>query len=310
MTDPSQTARHAARPAAPAGARGGIDLGGTKIEARLFGGSDARGGPARRLPTPQGGFDALMGALADQIAWLEAEAGRPDLPVGVAVPGILDPRGGAVIAANLPLAGHRLGAELEARTGRPVAVINDAMAFALSEARGGAGDGARSVLGLVIGTGLGAGLCLDGAPAPRHSGLAVEVGHMGIPARALGAHGLPLFDCGCGRRGCFEGYLSGTGLSNIAEWRLGRRVPADEIRDESVLGIWADIAGECLAALQLLLDPEAIVLGGGVSGMAGIEDRLSDALAAHALAGARAPRIVRAVHGDASGARGAALMAC
>lgn len=288
---------------------GGIDLGGTKIEARLFDGPDALTARTRRVPTPLEGFEALRDGVVEQIRWLEEAAGDAALRVGVAVPGIVDPATGEGFAANVPLTGRSLRDALARRVGREVAVVNDCMAFAVSEARGGAGEGGRVVMGLILGTGVGGGVCVDGAVPPRHAGLAVEVGHVPASARAVAEHGLPLFACGCGRMGCLETYVSGTGLSNIAQWRTGRRVPAHAVEDEATLAVWADLAGGALATIQLMLDPDVIVLGGGLSNMPGIEGRLDDALARSRLGPARAPRIVRARHGDASGARGAALLA-
>ena len=288
---------------------GGIDIGGTKIEARLFDGLDARTIELRRVPTPLDTFDALVTQVLAQIAWLEEISGVDRLPVGVAVPGIVDPVTGLASAANVPLTGHSLGRALAAHAGRPIPVVNDCMAFALSEARGGAGDGERVVVGLVLGTGVGGGICIDGAVPPRHAGLAVEIGHVAASARALSAHCLPLWSCGCGRSGCIERYVSGPGLSAIAEWRLGKRLPAHEVRDETVLRIWADVAGDVLAAIHLMLDPDVIVLGGGLSNMEGIEERLSAGLERASLEAARKPRILRALHGASSVARGAALLA-
>ena len=132
---------------------------------------------------------------------------------------------------------------------------------------------------------------------------------MGISARALDQHGVPQFPCGCGKRGCIETYISGTGLANIAEFKTGTRAPAEHITAPDVLGIWADIAGETLATIQNTLDPHCIVIGGGLSKMAGITDRLTEALTAHRLGQALLPDITLARHGDSSGARGAALMA-
>ena len=287
---------------------GGIDLGGTKIEARLLDGAGALTRAVRRVPTPAHDFDAMVGALAAEVAWLEGLAGGP-IPVGLAAPGVVDATTGAVHAANLPGAGRSLAAALRERSGRAVTLVNDGTAFALSEARGGAGEGARVVVGLVIGTGLGGGVCIDGAAPPRHAGLGLEVGHLGASARALAAHGLPSWPCACGRSGCLEAYVSGPGLARLAAWRTGAPVSAAARRDEATLTVWADLMGEVLATVQAVLDPDRIVLGGGVSGTAGIEGRLAGALARHRLSGARAPEIRVARHGDGSGARGAGLLA-
>lgn len=293
---------------------GGIDIGGTKIEARLFDGAAAETVDLRRVPTPRAGFEDMAEALADQVRWLEA-AGNGRFPIGLSLAGLIDPVTGESFASNIPATGRSIGAEIETRTGRLLPLVNDCMAFAYSEAHGGAGEGARSVMGLILGTGVGGGICLDGRLPHRHAGLAVEIGHVGLSGRAIARHGLPLFRCGCGRMGCIETYVSGTGIANIAEWKLGERRPAEElaaIDDQGaaeVLAIWADIAGDCLDAIQIMLDPDCIVLGGGLSKMAGIEATLADSLGRQRLGNARLPRIVIARHGDSSGARGAALIA-
>lgn len=302
-------------PATPSGA---IDLGGTKIEARLF---DAamQTLELRRVPTPTGDFDNFLAALVGQIRWLEGRAGDPALPVALSVAGVVAPDTGLCTAANIPITGRPLGQALQAALGRALPLINDCMAFAYSEAHGGAGDdaGEGAVLGLVLGTGVGAGLVIGGRIPPRHAGLAVEIGHVGIPARALARHGLPLWRCGCGREGCFENYVSGTGLRRIAAWagiedadpaRLAARIPRDPLAAR-VMAIWTDLAGEMLDTLQLLLDPQVIVLGGGLSNLPDLPAQLQGALAALRLGQARAPLIRVARHGDSSGARGAALMA-
>ena len=290
---------------------GGIDLGGTKIEARLFDGPGAETREMRRVPTPKDAFAPMLEALAEQVDWLR-QAGGGDFPIGLSVAGLIDPETGVSFASNIPATGHAIGPALRDRTGRDLPVVNDCMAFAYSEAQGGAGEGMRSVMGLILGTGVGGGICLDGALPHRHAGLAVEVGHLGVSNRALARHGLPLWPCGCGRAGCVENYVSGTGVANLAEWKLGRRVPAEELTGpdaQPVWDIWADIAGDCLHAIQIMLDPDCIVLGGGLSKLEGITEMLTDSLARQRLGTARLPAIRVARHGDSSGARGAALIA-
>ncbi|WP_246184820.1 ROK family protein [Paracoccus aestuariivivens] len=295
---------------------GAIDLGGTKIEARLFD-EQMRTQETRRVPTPQDGFDNFLNALVNQIRWLEDASGDSSLPVAISIAGLIDPQTGIATASNIPVSGRNLGRELGAALGRDLPLLNDCMAFAFSEAHGGAGDGADSVLGLILGTGVGAGLVINGAITPRYAGLAVEIGHLGMPARALARHGLPIWPCGCGRDGCNENYVSGTGLRRIAEWAglsdtdpvnvaASAKIDADAAR---VMEIWADLTGEMLYSAQLMLDPEVIVLGGGLSNIPGLPRRLTLALEKLRLGQVRLPRIVVAKHGDSSGARGAALMA-
>ena len=300
---------------APSGARlrggaacGAIDLGGTKMEARLFDAGLATLA-TRRAPTP-GGAEALLDAVAAQVGWLLAEAGDRGLPVGIGVPGVVDPDTGAALVANLPARG--LGAGLSARFGRPMAMANDAVAFAVSEARGGAAEGAEVALGLVMGTGLGAGLSLGGRPAPRHAGLSVEIGHVGMPAAALDRHGLPLWRCGCGRMGCAEAYVSGPGLGRLALWRTGEARGPEALAahdPQGVLEVWADLMGEVLRTLHLTLDPGCVVLGGGLSNLPDAAGRLAAALERHRLGPARLPAIRPARFGPTSGARGMALLA-
>ena len=293
---------------------GGIDLGGTKIEARLFD-DDMQTLDVRRVPTPRTNFDAFIAALSGEVRWLEERAGQPDLPVAVSLPGLIDPETGVATASNVPMSGRSTADALAGVLGRRLPLVNDCMAFAYSEAHGGAGDGFANVFGLILGTGVGGGLVVNGDFPPRHAGLAVEIGHLGVSARALARHGLPLWPCGCGRIGCYENYTSGTGLSRLAEWagltdtdpaRIGA---SSDPADQRVMDIWADLCGEMLYDAQLLLDPDVIVLGGGLSNIVGVEDRLAAALDRLKLGTARLPVISRATFGDSAGARGAALMA-
>lgn len=293
--------------------RGGIDLGGTKIEARLFEGPQAKTADVRRIPTPQDSYAALLDRLVEQIDWLiAASGGESNMPIGIAVPGIVDARTGVVFAANIPGSGQSIGRDLERRLRRSFTMVNDCMAFALSEADGGAGDAHHAVMGLIIGTGVGGGFCIDHKLAPRHGALAVEIGHVGLPASAVARHGLPLWPCGCGRIGCMETCVSGTGLANIAAHKLGRRLSAETLVAEGhqdILDIWTDIAGECLLTIQLTLAPDCIVLGGGLSNLPNAAQTLTRSLAHHAFGDVDLPEIVVAQHGDSSGARGAALIA-
>lgn len=295
---------------------GAIDLGGTKIEARLF---DDTGTTieTQRIPTPTADFTSFIDGLSHQIDWLISRAGDAELPVGICLPGWIDPATQTGFAANVPITGRDVGAALRARFGRPIPLMNDCMALAYSEAHGGAGDGAQCVLGVIIGTGLGAGLTIAGELPPRMNGIAVEIGHVGLPARALLPHDLPLIPCGCGKIGCMERYVSGQGLSDLSRRLLGQSVTNEDLVARAaaepdcarVLDIWAGLLAECLLTLQLIADPDCIVLGGGLSKISQVCERLSAAFEERRLGPIRVPPIRLARFGDSSGARGAALFA-
>ncbi|NIY71279.1 ROK family protein [Marivivens donghaensis] len=293
---------------------GGIDLGGTKIEARFFDGPDTATIEKRRVPTPLFSFDEMIDALVDQIEWLRAQGGN-DLPIGVCVPGVIDRETGICYASNIPSTGHSIEAAVKARIGVAIPVINDCMAFAFSEAMNGAGQGEASVMGLILGTGVGGGYVLNGELPYRENGLAVEIGHVGMPLRAATRHNLPVFTCGCGKVACMENYMSGTGFANIAQHVTGQRIGAHELHvvdtnlAERLLNIWTDIVAECLYTIQVMLDPGCIVLGGGASQIPNLTDRLEVALERHRLGHVAAPQVRLALHGDSSGARGAGLAA-
>ena len=290
---------------------GGIDLGGTKIEARLFDGPDCATVKARRIATPRDSYANLLDALLEQIDWLTELAGAPNMPIGIAFPGIVTPDTGMVFASNICASGQTLAGDLGAKLRRTFVTINDCMAFALSESTGGAASDAHVVMGLVLGTGVGGGICRGGALDARLGGLAVEIGHVPLSADALTRHDLPRLPCGCGRRGCTETYVSGTGIANIAELKTGQRLQAPELvgTHEDILDIWADIAGECLMTIHLMLAPDCIVLGGGLSNLPNVSERLNLAMKHHAFGDMVLPQLVQAQHGDSSGARGAALLA-
>ncbi|MDO5898063.1 ROK family protein [Agrobacterium sp. Azo12] len=297
---------------------GGIDIGGTKIEARLFS-NDLATVEMRRIPTPKDRLADFIDALAEQVRWLEQFSHQgQDLTVGMAIPGLIDVHTGRAFTSNLPASGHDIAAILEERIGRRLPLMNDCQAFALSEANGGAGEGFKTVVGLIMGTGVGAGLTCDGHLPPRLNSSALEIGHIGIPAHLLASRSLPLWDCGCGKRGCFERYVSGTGLAALGAHWLGRPVTAEEIvasaqaggtQHQQVLWQWAEIASELLLIIQLMHDPDCIVLGGGLSGIPDVVPLLEKPFQSVKLGEMRMPAIRCAIHGDSSGARGAAIMA-
>lgn len=296
---------------------GGIDLGGTKIEACLFD-SDLREITRRRVATPRHSYDDLVDALVGQYEWLRAEARLDMLPLGVGVPGQVDAETGLTLASNLAADEKPLRQDLSRRLGFPVRFENDCRCFAFSEANGGAGEGHDTVFGLILGTGCGGGVCYKGEMVAGRNGLpAQEIGHIGIPADAVPGIALPLERCACGRKGCYETLISGPGLTRLAKSLKGLELEAHEIAERAatqsewgeVLDIWARIVCELFRTIQAAVDPDCIVLGGGVSRISGIEDRLRRHFPDHLIEGSRLPVIARAKYGDSSGVRGAALLA-
>lgn len=296
--------------------RGGIDLGGTKIEACLFD-ANLEEITRRRIPTPASSYDALVDALVLQYAWLRDQAGVDVLPLGVGIPGLVDVATGLSLTSNLIAHGRPLRQDLSRRLGFPVPFQNDCKCFALSEARGGAGHGHRTVFGLILGTGVGGGVCHDGEIVQGRNELPGEVGHLGIPASAVFGVALPVELCKCGRLGCYETLMSGPGISRLAKGLIGRELQAQEIAAHAasdhdlqrVLDAWAGITCELFRTIQSTIDPDCIVLGGGVSRIPGVLDLLSRHMPDHLIEGTRPPVIALAKYGDSSGVRGAAMLA-
>lgn len=294
---------------------GGVDVGGSKMLAQLYG-PDMQLLAQRRLATPATDYPAFVADLAGLLGWLRAQGEA--LPVGVALAGAVDPRSGAGTAANLPIAGRALGGDLAALLGWAPVFVNDSAAFALSEAVDGAGAGAAVMVGLIIGTGMAAGLCVQGRLAPRAHGQAIEIGHVGMPQRALAPLGLGLRPCGCGQSGCIETYVTGAGLAALAEARIGRALSGEALAAALRAGDadarrlfhdWCGLLAEALAVVQMMHDPDVIVLGGGLSALPGLIPALIPAFARHGLPDTPRAALRLARHGGASGARGAALLA-
>lgn len=289
----------------------GVDVGGTKIETQIFD-DDWQVAARARVDTPRD-YPALVAAVADQVAWAEAEAGV--LPVGVGSAGLVHPSTGRMIAANLAANGHRFGSDLDAAVGRAVTLLNDCRALALSEAVFGAGRGAATVVAVILGTGVSGGVIQDAALRDGPTGTGGEIGHMAAPAHLVAEHGLPIVDCGCGRRGCVETYLSGPGLVRLARHFTGQDVTTRDIAARKagdmaqVWSVWCALAGEVLHGLTLTLDPDVIVLGGGLSLIDGVAQDVRAAAQAAQFADFDVPPVVIAQGGDTSGARGAAFAA-
>ena len=292
----------------------GIDVGGTKIEAQTFA-PDWSATARRRFETPRN-YAELVAVVVDQIRWAREQAPHP-VPVGISAAGLVNRTRGLALTANLPATGHPFPADIEAAGGCRITYLNDCRAFTLSEAIFGAGRDANFVAGLILGTGVGGGVVVDRQLLPGSLGLGGEFGHTYAPAHLAMKHGLPVMRCGCGRTGCIEMYVSGPGLTRIAEVVTGKAltppaIAAAKDMDSGVARvweIWCEFTAELLMSLTLTLDPEIIVLGGGLSQIDGLVADLSRALSSAQFESFPVPRVVLAEGGDASGARGAAYAA-
>lgn len=290
--------------------RAGVDLGGTKTEIAVLG-PDGTPVLRRRTPTPSGYRDILdeIARLADAAA---AEVG-PLPRLGVGIPGSIGPRTGRIRNANTTaLNGQDLATDLGAATGREIRLENDANCFALAEAQAGAGQGAASVFGVILGTGVGGGIVIDGRLWQGASRIAGEWGHVPLPAARDDERPGP--DCYCSRQGCLETWLSGPGLGADHSRVTGVRATAEEIaavRDPGAQGTLARHADRLARGLSLvvnILDPEVIVLGGGLSNLPGLAERVEALLAPHVFSDAPETRVLRNRLGDSAGVIGAAWL--
>jgi fructokinase len=279
----------------------GIDLGGTKIEAVVL--DRGREVFRKRIPSPQGSYQATL----DAISSLVRDAGEGT--VGIGIPGTMSPATGLVKGANSTwLIGKPFRHDLEKALGRPVRMENDANCFALSEAVDGAGMGAKVVFGVILGTGVGGGIAVEGKVLTGLNAIAGEWGHNPLPAWT--ADDLPHPDCYCGRKGCIETYLSGPGLSRDHEKRTGKRLAAEEVvalGDES-LSRYEERLARALGSVINVLDPDVIVLGGGMSNATRLYAEVPRLWGRYVFSDQVATRLERNVHGDSSGVRGAAWL--
>jgi fructokinase len=273
----------------------GVDLGGTKIEIAVL---DERGREIlrRRAPTPHAGYDDALAVFATLILEAERDAASP-CTVGIGMPGTLHPRSGRVINAyNTPFNGRRLKQDLEARLRREVRFANDANCFALSEALDGAGEGASVVFGAILGTGVGGGIVVRRAVLDGHHGIGGEWGHTPLPWMTRDEYPGPV--CNCGRLGCIEQWCSGSALGREKDAR----------GEENALALYADRLARAFSLVINFLDPEVIVVGGGVSRESRLYASVPELLSRYVYAPAVETPIVPARHGDASGVRGAAML--
>ena len=293
----------------------GIDLGGTKIAGIAL---DAEGATRAevRVPTPRGDYAGTLDAIAGLVAALERQAGTREASVGVGMPGAVSRATGLIKNANsVWLNGRPFAEDLAARLGRPVRVENDANCLAVSEAVDGAGAGAAVVWAIILGTGVGSGIALRGQALTGLNAIAGEWGHNPLPSPRDDERPGPV--CYCGRHGCIETWLSGPGLAAdflrcTGEAASGEAIVAlSRAGDAAATAAMArhrDRLGRGIAHVVNILDPDVIVLGGGLSRVEGLVAALPEAIAPHVFSDAFDTPVRASRHGDASGVRGAAWL--
>lgn len=293
----------------------GIDLGGTKTEVILL---DRHSNEhfRKRVITPAGDYRATLQTIDSLVREAEAQADTSGLPVGVGIPGSVSGITGRVKNGNSTwLNGQPMQEDLSELLQRPVTLTNDANCLALSEATDGAGKDHSVVFAVILGTGCGAGISVNGRVLTGPNGVAGEWGHNPLawtPQSELAAR-----PCFCGRSGCNETFLSGTGLSLSHQIQTGQQLPALDIASNARNGDsdaaesmkhYLEHLARGLAAIINVLDPDVIVLGGGMSNVQQLYEELPEKLAQYVFGGECQTPVVRAVHGDSSGVRGAAWL--
>jgi fructokinase len=285
----------------------GVDIGGTKIEALAL---DPAGREVfrKRVATPRGDYDATISAVKGLVAEIDSSSGVRG-SVGIGIPGALSRATGLVKNANSTwLIGRPLKQDLEKAIGREVRLENDANCFALSEAVDGAGQGAEVVFGVILGTGVGGGIVVDGRVLTGPNAIAGEWGHNPLPLPT--ASDLPLPPCYCGRVGCIETYLSGPGLARDHKAVTGESASPEEIveRSSDTISRYEERLARALATVINLLDPDVIVLGGGMSNIERLYGEVPRLWGQHVFSDRVTTRLARHAHGDSSGVRGAAWL--
>ncbi|UJF18159.1 N-acetylglucosamine kinase [Vibrio sp. SS-MA-C1-2] len=296
----------------------GFDVGGTKIE---FGAFDEQLNrvATERVPTPTDNYDNLVNTIAELVNKYDQQFDCKG-SVGLGIPGMTDAETGLVLTVNVPAASDKpLQQDLEKAINRPVKIENDANCFALSEAWDEDLQGVDCVAGLILGTGFGGGLIFDGQVFSGSHHVAGEVGHMRLPIDAwfhLGEKA-PLFSCGCGNKGCMDNYLSGRGFEQLYLHYYGEKLSAIEIITKQAEGEekavehvdrFMELVSICFANLFTALDPDVVVLGGGLSNYELLYQEVPTRMQKHLLSVAKPPKLIKAKHGDSGGVRGAAFL--
>lgn len=296
------------------GIRIGIDLGGTKIEAIALD-ADHEVRARHRTETPRNDYAGTLRTIGELVAQVESEIGERGT-VGIGTPGSLSPFTGRMRNANsVWLNGKRLDADLTEALGRPIRMANDADCFALSEALDGAGSGAHTLFGVIIGTGTGGGIVVNGRLLAGPNRIAGEWGHNPLPWP--GDDERPGPPCYCGKQGCIETFLSGPGLAGDLLRTTGRTLTPQQIvaasaaQDpdaEAVLQRYENRMARALASVVNLLDPDVIVLGGGLSNLDRLYRKVPELIGHHLFSDGARIDLRPPVYGDSSGVRGAAWL--
>ncbi|SON48676.1 N-acetylglucosamine kinase [Vibrio tapetis] len=296
----------------------GFDVGGTKIEFGAFNEKLERVA-TERVPTPGDDYPKLVETLAAMVAKYDQEF-KTEGSIGIGIPGMEDADDGTVLTTNVPAAkGKPLRTDLEAKIGRTVRIDNDANCFALSEAWDEELADEPSVLGLILGTGFGGGIVIDGKVFSGRNHVAGELGHARLPIDAwfhLGENA-PLLQCGCDKKGCIDNYLSGRGFELLYAHYYGEKLKAIDIIQRQAEGEekavehverFMELLAICFANLFTQLDPHVVALGGGLSNYDLIYEELPKRIPKYLLSVAKVPKIIKAKHGDSGGVRGAAFL--
>ena len=291
----------------------GIDVGGTKIEVVAID-QNGRERFRKRVASPRGDYEGTIAAVAALVA--DAEQATGPGSVGIGIPGAISPATGLVKNANSTwLNGRSLAEDLTIRLSRPVRLANDANCLALSEAADGAAAGQNVVFGVILGTGTGGGIVVNGRAVIGANAIAGEWGHNAMPWPQDGEWPGPR--CYCGRTGCIETFLSGPGMSRDHQRACGEALDATTIaaraytgdpKASATLGRYQDRLARALASIINVVDPEVIVLGGGLSNIQQLYNRVPELWTKFVFSDHVSTRLVRAKHGDSSGVRGAAWL--
>ncbi len=291
----------------------GVDLGGTKIEGIVLA-DDGSIAARHRVATPRS-YPGTLDALTALVGQLD-ETARRQCTVGIGIPGTSTPAGLIKNSNSTWLIGHPLAADLEAQLGRPVRLMNDANCFAISEAADGAGAGAGVVFGVILGTGVGGGIVVDGACLQGPNGIAGEWGHNPLPW--MHDDEFPGGPCYCGRRGCIETFLSGpsferdfakrVGHAKLHGAEIGAAAENGDVIAHAAMTRYHDRLARALASVINIIDPDVIVLGGGMSNLPRLAESVGLLLQTYVFSDSVVTRVVRNAHGDSSGVRGAAWL--